>query len=557
MGKGNRNRNIRVTNDSASANNGVKLSKKQLIAKAARKAKITKYVSIFAVLAIIIGVVGGMFACKYLEKNALNRTVSGTSSKYEISNAMVAYYAHSEARYMEQYYYYYYGQTMDLTGATYKQTFMDNAKSTLEQYVALASEAHERGYKLDDEDKKSIDDAIAELENSAKAVNASLDAYLSSYFCTGVNEKTVRTCMELQSLAMKYYDDMVGEYEIGDDTIKKYFDEHPESFKQVDYLSYSFEGGVGDNATDAQKKEELEKNKKKAQEFLDGIKKNEDGSYDIQSFRDAINKIEREAAVKTAEEEAEKDATKKENLDKTKEEINKKDYSEEKESEGYLYSKDNEFATWAFEGGRKVGDVKITEGSVGCTLSILLKTEYIDDYALRNIRYILLGGEKAADDATEEKKNEAATAREEAKKKAEEVLGKYNSGEKTEDSFAALAKEHSKDTSTSESGGLYESLDKGITVPEFDAWVFDANRKQGDVEIVLSEDYGYFIIYYKGENEKLKWQEDANDLIFSEMSEADINALKSKHPVTWDAEVLAKTPYEYTSSFSASTSATA
>ncbi len=556
MGKGNRNRQVRVSSDKASANPEVKLSKKQLLQREAKRKKIKKYVSLVAVIAIIIGVIGGVVACKSASVNFLNRVISGSSSKYDISNAMIAYYAHDEARNMEQYYYYNYGQQIDLTSDTYKQTFIDRAKSKLSQYVALASEAQELGYKLDAEDKKSIKEALDQLEVNAKAINQSVNNYLAGVYCQGVTEKTVRNCLELQALASKYYTDMVDKYDITDDQIKTYFDEHPESFLQVDYLSYSFEGAVSDDATDEQKKQELEKRKEEANKFLETVKKNEDGTYDAQSFRDAINKLERDEAIKKANEEAEKDEKKKAELDKTIATINETDYSKDHESLGYLFAKENDFATWAFADERKVGDVKVTDGSVGCTVSLLTKTEYFDDYALRDIRYILVGGPKAADDASEDDKKKAEDAREEAKKKAEQYLNEYKSGALTEDAFAELAKKYSTDESTKANGGLYEDVDKGITVDEFDAWVFDSQRKAGDCDIVLSEDYGYFLIYYKGANEKLKWQEDANNLIFNEKSEADIKALEAKHPLAWDTTKVAAVPYEYNSFLSASTSST-
>ena len=37
-------------------------------------------------------------------------------------------------------------------------------------------------------------------------------------------------------------------------------------------------------------------------------------------------------------------------------------------------------------------------------------------------------------------------------------------------------------------------------VNEFDSWIFDKNRKEGDVEMIES-DYGYHIMYYVGNRE--------------------------------------------------------
>ena len=56
-----------------------------------------------------------------------------------------------------------------------------------------------------------------------------------------------------------------------------------------------------------------------------------------------------------------------------------------------------------------------------------------------------------------------------------------------EESFAALAEEHSEDGRNSETkdlnapGGLYESIFKGQMVSSFNDWIFEEGRKAGDV----------------------------------------------------------------------------
>ena len=81
------------------------------------------------------------------------------------------------------------------------------------------------------------------------------------------------------------------------------------------------------------------------------------------------------------------------------------------------------------------------------------------------------------------------------KKDAEAVLAEWKNGDKTEDSFAALAAEHTEDTGSAQNGGLYENVRPGQMVPEFNDWCFDKNRKAGDVEIVET-DYGYHVMYF-------------------------------------------------------------
>lgn len=78
--------------------------------------------------------------------------------------------------------------------------------------------------------------------------------------------------------------------------------------------------------------------------------------------------------------------------------------------------------------------------------------------------------------------------------KANEVLDAWLAGEKTEDSFAELAKKHSADGNAKD-GGIYTGVTKGQMVETFDAWCFDLVRKEGDYGIVRTK-FGYHIIYF-------------------------------------------------------------
>ena len=97
------------------------------------------------------------------------------------------------------------------------------------------------------------------------------------------------------------------------------------------------------------------------------------------------------------------------------------------------------------------------------------------------------------------------TAREgaEALAKAEEILAEYEAGDKTEESFAALAEEYSEDTGSNTNGGLYDAVTKGQMVDEFDKFCFEGH-KAGDTAIVYGESgsyAGYHVMYYVGEGE--------------------------------------------------------
>lgn len=84
---------------------------------------------------------------------------------------------------------------------------------------------------------------------------------------------------------------------------------------------------------------------------------------------------------------------------------------------------------------------------------------------------------------------------ENCRKKAQEVLDTWLAGEKTEESFATLANEHSTDPGSNTTGGLYEGFTPGTMVAEFNDWCFDESRQPGDYGLVKTQ-FGYHVMYF-------------------------------------------------------------
>ena len=118
------------------------------------------------------------------------------------------------------------------------------------------------------------------------------------------------------------------------------------------------------------------------------------------------------------------------------------------------------------------------------------EAEYADsgvtkDGKFVDIRHILV---KVADTATEEDWKAC-------EEKAQAILDEWLAGEKTEDSFAALATEKTEDPGSQATGGLYENVYQGQMVQAFNDWCFDETRATGDYGLVKTE-YGYHVMYY-------------------------------------------------------------
>ena len=141
-------------------------------------------------------------------------------------------------------------------------------------------------------------------------------------------------------------------------------------------------------------------------------------------------------------------------------------------------------------------------------------------FALKNVRHILVAPEHVHEEGEEHAEGETYSAEElaEAKAVAEEILNQWMSGDKTEESFAALANEKSADGDGT-TGGLYENVYPGQMVDPFENWCYDASRKAGDTGIVES-DYGYHVMYFCGDSDYVY----RDYLIENDLRSADLDA---------------------------------
>lgn len=113
--------------------------------------------------------------------------------------------------------------------------------------------------------------------------------------------------------------------------------------------------------------------------------------------------------------------------------------------------------------------------------------------------------------------------------KAQALLDQWLAGEHTEDSFAALAKEHSADGGSKDKGGLYTDLDKNTQfVKEFVDWYMDENRKVGDYGLIKTT-YGYHIMYCSGI--EAKWIDDTCQQLLKDAYAEILKAAAEAYPV--------------------------
>ena len=120
---------------------------------------------------------------------------------------------------------------------------------------------------------------------------------------------------------------------------------------------------------------------------------------------------------------------------------------------------------------------------------------------------------------------------------AQALLDQWLAGDATEDSFAAMAVEHSEDPGSAENGGLYTGLNADTNFVEpFKEWYLDESRLVGDYGLVRT-DYGYHIMYFSAT--EAQWLAAAREGILNEASEAIINAALEQYPMEVSYEDIA------------------
>ncbi len=482
---------------------------------------IKKAVAIVVVCAIVIGV--GYVAVKNTGlvrrfapavKFADGTSLSANEFNYYYYNAYS--YTVNLSQYMAQYGAAA-GQIYDTTKAPDKQTTTDSdgKEITYDEYfrkqaIELASavkafneEAKAEGYKLDDDVKAEIDETIENYKSNASENGFSLNAYLRSSFGPGINEKKFRQLVEEQEIYEHYreYKEEKFGADISEDELSKEYKDNQKLYDYTDLRYYKFSGEVLE-AEDGETDEALKARQDKANKALFADANAVfDKAADLASLEKAIGEYLDKKDAENA-----KDADKADSADKEEskaEDKEDKEYTTEVTRAKYDSingTLNDTAADWAFDSARKAGDKNIFTDENSAFIVYVEKPAY-NGYSV-DVRHLLVSFNAAdSENVTDEEK--AA-----AKEKAEGFLAEWKNGEKTEESFAELAKANTEDTGSAENGGLYAGIRASDSYVEpFLDWSFDPDRKVGDCEIIEST-YGYHIMYFcKANTDDPDWKD--------------------------------------------------
>ena len=215
--------------------------------------------------------------------------------------------------------------------------------------LTLLEAAKEAGMELTEEDMKAVEDSVKSYKDYAKNYDYTEAEFFSYLFNSDVTSDVLRSYMEKEALAFKYYDSIIKSYDFSDDDLAAHVEEYPQYFYCTDYIKFTFsEDDNADAKNIAAKAAEIK---------------------DAESFEDFIVKY----------------------LTETKN-ISESEVDTEEYYSYYAYSDEySDFSKWAHSGEAKDSDTYVDANEVNgkYTVYFLIKAPYLQDYVTKDIRYIV------------------------------------------------------------------------------------------------------------------------------------------------------------------------
>ena len=364
---------------------------------------------------------------------------------------------------------------------TWHDYFLDQALDNMNVIQAALKAADAEGFQYPDGIQTEYEDNMDSLKSAAAASGISVSQYLKGNFGAGVTEKVYGE----QLMRVLRYSAYVSAYQdslsYSDSELEEAYGADRNAYDHVSYESVSI-SGAADSTTDAE--------------------------------GNTVEPTEEEsaAALETAREGA------KAILDGFKAGGNLEDLARENngtynKNENGSYSSGSVMSEWLYDSARKSGDsATLEDGTIQYV--VVFHDRFRDENPTIDIRHILVPlGTGSIAEGEEGYEDEQAQLKADAHAKAEGLLSQWQSGEATEDSFAALALKESTDGSKYD-GGLYTEVYQGQMVAEFNDWCFDASRQPGDTGVVDTQ-YGAHVMYFSGVNMN-RWQSQAASALRSE-----------------------------------------
>lgn len=368
------------------------------------------------------------------------------------------------------------------TGMTWHDYFLDQALENMGVIQSVLKAADAEGFQYPAGVQAQYDDNMAALRSTAASGGVSVSHYLKANFGAGVTEKVYGEQLMRVLRYSAYVDAYQNSQVYSDSQLEEAYNADRNSYDHVSYETSSISGAAestldADGNTVEPTEEEsaaaLESARETAQALLDGVKAGGRLETLVDDYQGAT-------------------------------------YST---NDNGSYTAGSVLSEWLYDSARKDGDAAALEdGTVQYV--VIFHDRFRDETPTIDIRHILVPlGTGTIAEGEEGYEDEQAQLKADARAKAEELLAQWQSGEATEESFAALAMKESTDGSKYD-GGLYTEVYEGQMVTEFNDWCFDPSRQSGDTGVVDTQ-YGSHVMYFSGVNLN-RWASQAAEALRSQ-----------------------------------------
>ena len=398
---------------------------------------------------------------------------------------------------------------------SWQQYFLDQCLDVWHQYAVLNMEAEKEGFKLPQEEQEYLDNLRTSMDEQAKKYGyKDGQDMVEKELGVGVTFDAYAKYTAQSFVGMGFYNKFAEDIKLTEEDIAKYYADNLKTFNDnnvykdeaylvsVRHILIKPETTKDENGKDVVTEEAWEECRKEAQALLD-------------SFLGG-KKVTEEAFAALAKEHTEDPGSK------------EKGGLYEDFARGKMVA---EFEQWSFDTSRKYGDTGLVKTTHGYHIMYFVDKE--ETFAT-DVRHILLQPETTKDENGKEVITEEAW--EACRKEAQALLNSFLGGkEVTEEAFAALAKEHTEDPGSKNTGGLYENVMRGQMVEEFEDWSFAPGRKYGDTGLVKTT-YGYHIMYFvQGESQ---WHYYADGQLRMEQCQSMMDELLKASPINAERQKM-------------------
>ena len=154
-----------------------------------------------------------------------------------------------------------------------------------------------------------------------------------------------------------------------------------------------------------------------------------------------------------------------------------------------------------FEDKEYTADADKNIGKYSMSIYFVTEAAHRDETVLRNVGHILFKVDAAGTNGAYKTKAEAKAA---AEKLLEEIKAQLVDNKISKEKFEEFGKV------THDSNVFYDNVNKGDMVEEFENWLFDEARFEGEIGLVETT-YGWHIMYFGGESEEVAWRLNAHE----------------------------------------------